>query len=384
MEADARNFRILAPDSVDGFYLDLAAKTGNVHRLRLFVKAQAEYPPSEKTRESLLSLALQEKQMATVEFLLKQYPPIFVDSQTRDRLLSLAVQERQMATIEFLLKNYPPSYTKPKTKERLLSLAVQERQMTTVEFLVEYFPPRAIELQIRQRLLLLAVQKGRVATVEFLLRYCPPTRVESQAVHSSILSGSERLVSAILSTDQFIINRQFAFGGTPLITACESGQQPEFLKFLLNRGADPNMKCATSKLSALEYLAGASQLLYPGNRATASIALMLNSGANIKRPEVLMAAVRQGREDVVGYLLEQRLLRAERERGPHDKSVLHVAASGGSTGIMRILFKHGVDVSSMNEEGKTAMQVVEDIERETGRDMTEVTKLLKEQLALKR
>ncbi|KAF4952346.1 hypothetical protein FSARC_12660 [Fusarium sarcochroum] len=278
--------------------------------------------------------------------------------------------------------NTNPFTLSPEMDDRIrLNYAVETGNIHQLRLLLaaqDVYPPSE---GIRNDLLRLAVRSSQMAVVEFLRKNYPPNEIESPAISSAIISGSKLFVSVFLSSDPLMINRQFMAGGTPLILACMSGQQPEFLKFLLDQGADPDMKCMFFKFSVLECLAGMYQALHPGTRA---IDLMLEYGAKINEPDVLMAAVRQGREDIVGYLLRLRLMRAELERDPHDKSVLHVAASGGFAEIMRILLEHGVDVNSKNEHGKTTMQVVENIEREEGRDMKEVKELLNKQLAMKR
>lgn len=64
--------------------------------------------------------------------------------------------------------------------------------------------------------------------------------MEEEAILAAVYSGSIPLSSAFLSRDPFIINMSFDSRSIPLVVACASRKPVGFLRFLLEKGADPN------------------------------------------------------------------------------------------------------------------------------------------------
>lgn len=263
------------------------AASGDVERLRRFLAAEEESPPSEETIQYLLASASWAEEISIVEYLLAEYPP------------------------------------------------------------------------------------GKVAEY-------PPGKVAEEPIRAAIYSGSMPLVSAFLRVDPDILLMQYDRQGSALIAACRSRQRPEFIRFLLEAGADPNQDPDCAYLPPLGWVAGWYQKSYPG---TEVVDMLLDYGAETANSGALRWAARGNHEDVVRRLLERG---ADHEKDSADhiqlrgkqSPALHEAASRGYIGVMRILLEHGVDVNCKSSNGKTAFEEAEQIEAVTGIDLSAAKELL--------
>ncbi|KAM0428969.1 hypothetical protein ACHAPT_006773 [Fusarium lateritium] len=219
----------------------------------------------------------------------------------------------------------------------------------------------------------------KTSVVEFLLTEYPPGTLSEEPIRAAMYSGSMPLVSAFLRADPSILRMEFDRQGSALIAACRSCQRPEFIKFLLEAGADPNQDPGCAYLPALGWAAGWYQKSYPG---TEVVDMLLDYGAEIAHSGALRWAARGNWEDVVRRLLERG---ADHENDPteyvgyEDKQVLalHEAATRGHIGVVKILLEHGVDVNCKNGNGKTALEEAEEIEGLTGTDLSPTKDLLR-------
>lgn len=239
----------------------------------------------------------------------------------------------------------------------------------------EESPPSEATIQY---LLAAASWAEKIPVVEFLLAEYPPRKVAEEPIRAAIYSGSMPLVSAFLRADPSILLMQYERQGSALIAACRSRQRPEFIRFLLEAGADPNQDPDCAYLPPLGWAAGWYQKSYPG---TEVVDMLLDYGAETAGSGALRWAARGNHEDVVRRLLER--------GADHDKDLightelrgsqalaLHEAASRGHVGVMRILLEHGVDVNCTSGNGKTALDEAGRIEALTGTDLSAAKELL--------
>lgn len=229
-----------------------------------------------------------------------------------------------------------------------------------------------------QYLLASASWAEEISVVEYLLAEYPPGKLAEEPIRAAIYSGSMPLVSAFLRVDPDILLMQYDRQGSALIAACRSRQRPEFIRFLLEAGADPNQDPDCAYLPPLGWVAGWYQKSYPG---TEVVDMLLDYGAETANSGALRWAARGNHEDVVRRLLE-RGADHEKDSADHTKLrgkqslALHEAASRGYIGVMRILLEHGVDVNCKSSNGKTALEEVEQIEEVTGTDLSAAKELL--------
>jgi ankyrin repeat protein len=229
-----------------------------------------------------------------------------------------------------------------------------------------------------QYLLASASWAEEISVVEYLLAEYPPGKLAEEPIRAAIYSGSMPLVSAFLRVDPDILLMQYDRQGSALIAACRSRQRPEFIRFLLEAGADPNQDPDCAYLPPLGWAAGWYQKSYPG---TEVIDMLLDYGAETEHSGALRWAARGNHEDVVRRLLERG---ADHEKDSADhielrgkqSLALHEAASRGYIGVMRILLEHGVDVNCKSSNGKTALEEAEQIEEVTGTDLSAAKELL--------
>ncbi|KAJ4326838.1 hypothetical protein N0V84_002761 [Fusarium piperis] len=250
--------------------------------------------------------------------------------------------------------------------ERLRHLLAAEEESPPSEATIQY-------------LLSSASWAERISVVEFLLAEYPPGKFAEEPIRAAIYSGSMPLISAFLRVDPSILLMQYDRQGSALIAACRSRQRPEFIRFLLEAGADPNQDPDCAYLPPLGWAAGWYQKSYPG---TEVIDMLLDYGAETAHSGALRWAARGNHEDVVLRLLERG---ADHETDSTEHVVLqgkqapalHEAASRGYVGVMRILLEHGVDVNCKSSNGSTALDEAERIEALTGTDLSAAKDLLR-------
>ncbi|RSL42890.1 hypothetical protein CEP53_011964 [Fusarium sp. AF-6] len=114
-----------------------------------------------------------------------------------------------------------------------------------------------------QFLLASASWAERIPVIEFLLAEYPPGKVAEEPIRAAIYSGSMPLISVFLRADPSVLTLQYDRQGSALIAACRSRQRPEFIRFLLEAGADPNQDPDCAYLPPLGWAAGWYQKSYP-------------------------------------------------------------------------------------------------------------------------
>lgn len=208
-----------------------------------------------------------------------------------------------------------------------------------------------------QELLTSAAKSTQIQAVSFLLSQHPSITLNEEIVRAAVNTGSIPLMQTLLAKDPSVINMQFDMRGTPLIVACMGRQNIEFLRFLLEAGADPNQDPDAASYP-LALVAG----LY---KDTAGIDLLLRHGARIEHSGALSAAARLGNELMMRNLLDKGA-RPETDAPPTGTgaSPLHVAVKAGHVGVARTLMQHGADPNATDGSGTSAIEVARQMKQQ--------------------
>ncbi|KAH7002454.1 ankyrin repeat-containing domain protein [Ilyonectria destructans] len=254
----------------------------------------------------------------------------------------------------------------PETHNRLIE-AASEGDLEQVQQCIA--TGESLTEETIQRVLAAAAWKNRVSVVEFMLCNHPPHSIQEEAVRAAIYADSTSLFSMLLSRDPSIINMQFDGRGTPLVVACMAQKPLDFLKFLLEAGADPNQDPGRMMITPLAMVAA----FYKTN--TKVVDLLLKHGAKLEQSGALAAAATRNNEIMIRHLLARGSDHANDSYPLKTDFALHLAAKGGYVGVVKILLEHGVDANAKDGNGKTAAQVAKEAENE-GEDRRAVQDLL--------
>ncbi|KAH0322878.1 hypothetical protein KCU71_g3353, partial [Aureobasidium melanogenum] len=256
--------------------------------------------------------------------------------------------------------------SKPEDTLPDLALAGDVAQMRTLLMTSEEQPS---ETTI-QHLLIVAVKRSDIGVVELLLEQYPLVALNEEIVRGAANTGSIPIFEILLARDPSIINMPFDKRGSPLIVACMGRQTTEYLKFLLDAGADPNQDpdVATYPLALVAALYHDPDV----------IDLLLRHGARLEHSGSLAAAARLGNEPMIRRLLDRgaRLDNDGYSLGART-SPLHVAVESGRIGVVRILLRHGADPAVTDASGATAIDVARQMKFK-GQDMSQMLRILGE------
>lgn len=223
-----------------------------------------------------------------------------------------------------------------------------------------------------QNLLEAAAKGSNLKVLKYLLSRYPTVHLNEEIVRGSIYTRSIPIFKALLARDPSIINMRFDMRGTPLIIACQSKQNVEYLRLLLEAGADPNMDPDTS-IYPLALVA----LFYDD---PAAIDVLLQHGARPKGTGALAYAAMKGKEAMVLRLLEggaRPEIEADAARARYHAmpSPLHVAVSHGHDSIVKLLLRHGADPDVTDFRGLTALEIAKETNAE-GKDVSKMLEVL--------
>jgi hypothetical protein len=223
-----------------------------------------------------------------------------------------------------------------------------------------------------KKLLVEAAKSDKLNVVNFILDQYPTVPIEEEPLRAAVNIGSIPITKALLARDPTLINLPFDHRGSALIVACMGRQRVEYLRFLLEAGADPNMDpdCTAYPLVLVS-------LLYTDDHA-AAIDVLLKHGAITKGTGALASAAQEGKEAMVRYLLEGGANPEAEDKipgGTHTGPALHGAVRGDHDGVVRLLLQYGADPSATDYSGLTAMEIVKQRELD-GKDMSKVLEAL--------
>ncbi|KXJ90354.1 ankyrin repeat-containing domain protein [Microdochium bolleyi] len=212
-----------------------------------------------------------------------------------------------------------------------------------------------------------AVVESQPSVVEFLLQEFPQLELNDEIVHAAACKGSPSVFSLLLARDSSIVNKRLERIGTPLSSACRTRRPVEFLRYLLEQGADPN-----KRPEAFGYPLALAATRYDDTNA---VDLFLEHGARREHSGALAAASALGKETMVEYLLGKGLKPDTDAREIAGDHPLHAALMGGHVGAAKILLHHGASVDVLNRNGKS-LQEMADLLQSKGEDRTEFMTLL--------
>lgn len=238
-------------------------------------------------------------------------------------------------------------------------------QLANLAKTVESLSSKTVQTLFRE-----AASQSQLPVIEYLLVQFPSVPLNEDTIRTAIYTGSIPLFSALIERDPSIVRMQFDMRGTPLIVACMAKKPLDFLRFLLEAGADPNQDPDTTTFPLA--LVGA---FYTD---TGAVDLLLEHGAKLEGSEALSSATQLGNEVMIRYFL-QRGAKPDTDvsegRAPRDPPV-HLAVKKARVGVLKILLDYGADVSVVDSKGKTLREVAVELE-ERGQDMSEIMELLK-------
>jgi len=225
-----------------------------------------------------------------------------------------------------------------------------------------------------QDLMNAAARSGKLNVVDFLLKQYPTVRLNEEIVRGSIYTRSIAIFNALLVRDPAIINMRFDMRGTPLIVACQSQQDVDYLRTLLEAGADPNMDPDTSMypLALVASLGGYTD--------AAAIDVLLQYGARPEGTGALAYAAMKGKEAMVLSLLKAGARpEAESNAAPGGyyatPSPLHAAVIHGHESVVRLLLDYGADRHAIDNKGFTATDHAKQMNRD-GKDVAKILEML--------
>lgn len=225
-----------------------------------------------------------------------------------------------------------------------------------------------ISAETVQSLLTAAAQNCNLEVLTFLLDSFPSAPLEEEVIRAAVNTGSVPIFKALLYKDPSVINAEFDRRGSPLIVACMGRQSIDYLRFLLEAGADPNQDP-----DAAAYPLPLVAALYAD---TAAIDLLLQHSARLERSGTLAAAAQRGNEAMARHLLEKGARPSSDATAlAANSSPLHVAVRAGHVGVARLLLQRGADANSADASGATAIAIAREMEMK-GQDMSEMLMIL--------
>ena len=231
--------------------------------------------------------------------------------------------------------------------------------------------------EIIQDLLNAAARNSKLDVVNFLLEQYPTVRLNEEIVRGSIYTRSIAIFNALLARDPAIINMRFDMRGTPLIVACQSQQDVDYLRTLLEAGADPNIDPDTSiyPIALVASLGGYTD--------AAAIDLLLRHGARPEGTGALAYAAMNGKDAVVLSLLKAGACpQAEANAAPGGyyatPSPLHAAVIHGHESVVGLLLEYGADPNAVDNKGLTATDHAMQMSRD-GKNVSSIIDILENQ-----
>lgn len=223
-------------------------------------------------------------------------------------------------------------------------------------------------------LLIAAAKNSQVGTLQLVLEKHPSITIKEETVRAAVNTGSQPLFAALLAHDATCVNMPFEMRGTPLTVACMGQQSIDYLRFLLEAGADPNQD-PDAAVDPLAIVAG----LYSD---VAAAELVVQHGGRIAHSSALAAACQRGNVTMLHYLL-RRGARPETDASPLGVGTppLHIAVKAEHPGAARALLEHGADSEVKDGNGATPLEVAMKM-HENGKDMTEMMETLAEYMIL--
>jgi ankyrin repeat protein len=170
-------------------------------------------------------------------------------------------------------------------------------------------------------------------------------------------------VFKVLLDNGLDVNQYLELSGSALVTACQAGNV-ELVRFLLEKGADPNLGYASGDFEALVWA-------IIGRSAKLDVVKLLHDhGVVVKGTGALIAAAEHGNLAAVELLLKSAdvdLEEVEDYGGYLDKekeenlgTALYAAAKEGHADIVNVLLEKGANVHFKTQKGRSPADIAEE------------------------
>lgn len=222
-----------------------------------------------------------------------------------------------------------------------------------------------------QKLLVAAAKSENLEAINFLLDQYPTVPLDEEIFRGAVNTGSISVTKALLARDPSIINMPFDHRGSALIVACMGRQRIEYLRFLLEAGADPNMDPDAAAFPIVLVA-----FLYTDPDA---IDLLVKHGAHLEGTGALASAAQKGKEDMVLRFLQCGARPEDQAKGYSTNTglPLNVAVSHGQLGVVRLLLEHGADPNAADRNGSKAIEVAKQMALD-GKDVSNILEVLED------
>lgn len=178
------------------------------------------------------------------------------------------------------------------------------------------------------------------------------------------VSGNIPMLKRLLD-EGLDINQKFGYQGRTLIFGGVEREEPETVKFLIERGAEVNFRDKNEVTPLIH-------AIYYGNAKPIQLLLAHGARVNDKNKAGVTAfwrAVSQGETELAGTLIAHGAdIQYRNKKG---NTVLHVAAQAGDPGMVRLLLKHKAPVNVKNKKGFTPLYFPEEF---SNRDISALLK----------
>lgn len=195
-----------------------------------------------------------------------------------------------------------------------------------------------------------AVEAGQTEQIATLLQN--GAKITTKAELAATIHGQIPVYKILISHGLPKLNKPLHTAGGHVVSAVSSDRL-DLLKFLLEKGADPDGG------GRFEFMPAIAVAIEEGKDLEV-IEVLREAGANVKENGLLAMAAWEGRIDVVNWLLDHGADIDEDVQMsalvPHDKgTALHVVAETDRVDVVRLLLERGASTVIRDSDGKLAL-----------------------------
>lgn len=283
--------------------------------------------------EGTLEAAAKGGHLETVKWLLNQGVPILgrnTTAQDDKNALGLAAAGGHINVLDLLLKRLP-NYS----LNHLLQLAVKNDQVHVLEYLHQQSPQKA-HLILSQAMIGAANHNAlKCFDYVFNTHHFRDPNTLNQALSKAALMGHQKLVKKLFEAGADV-NWQAEKSSPPLMLSIH-GLHTETIKYLLAKGADPNIKSKLTNITPL--------MLAMHSERKDLIDALIKAGADLNPPKAfetpLSFAVKKGQTEMVAYLLKEG---ADPNSSKFSYPLL-IAVLNKNVPIVKMLLEAGADIN---------------------------------------
>ncbi|CAH0549306.1 unnamed protein product [Brassicogethes aeneus] len=305
-----------------GTALHFAAATGNVEIAKVLLSKKADIDAQDINGNSPLMFAVSNNHTETAKFLINQGADVNLrDSKDNATALHDAALTENVEIANVLLSKDADIDAQDINGKSPLIFAVSNNHTETAKFLIN----KGADVNLRG------------------------SKDNATALHDAAATGNVEIAKVLLSKDADI-DAQDINEFSPLMFAVNKNHT-ETAKFLINHGADVNLRSSKYNATALHDAAAT------GNVEIAKV--LLSKKADIDAQDIngnspLMFAVNKNHTETAEFLINQGA--NVNLRGSKDKIMaLHVAAATGNVEIVNVLVSNGADIDAQDINGKSPL-----------------------------